>query len=278
MDYYRFFPVLYQADTLHLTLAQDGAYRRLIDHYMTSRQPLPDNDAALARIAGCTLSEWAEIAPIIRPFFKPRNSVLSHKRCDAELAWQDNRQKIRSEIAQKGVDARRRKNKGLATNGQPNVNLTSTRGEERRLEENKEVTPLPPKGRTTKTRLMIESLPAEWLAFATANGVREPNAMWDRFRDYWHSEGKAKADWAATWRNWVRRDLSEGRDARKQSDKVSPITAAVGRAIREGRRELCPDVLGGPGLNGIAGQPGMALEPVRTVDAALPPNRRPWGA
>ena len=25
----------------------------------------------------------------------------------------------------------------------------------------------------------------------------------DRFRDYWLANGKAKADWAATWRNWV---------------------------------------------------------------------------
>jgi hypothetical protein len=25
----------------------------------------------------------------------------------------------------------------------------------------------------------------------------------ERFRDYWLANGKAKADWAATWRNWV---------------------------------------------------------------------------
>jgi hypothetical protein len=25
-----------------------------------------------------------------------------------------------------------------------------------------------------------------------------------KFRDYWHSTGKAKVDWSATWRNWVR--------------------------------------------------------------------------
>jgi uncharacterized protein YdaU (DUF1376 family) len=137
MDYYRFFPVLYQADTLHLTLAQDGAYRRLIDHYMTSRQPLPDNDAALARIVGCALSEWAEIAPSIRPFFRPRNGTLSHKRCDAELGWQDNRKKIRSEIAQKGVEARRNKINDLPTVGQPTVDVMTTRREEKRGEERK---------------------------------------------------------------------------------------------------------------------------------------------
>ena len=29
----------------------------------------------------------------------------------------------------------------------------------------------------------------------------------DRFRDYWIAEGKPKADWRATWRNWIRRSV-----------------------------------------------------------------------
>ena len=29
----------------------------------------------------------------------------------------------------------------------------------------------------------------------------------DRFRDYWIAEGKQKADWRATWRNWIRRSV-----------------------------------------------------------------------
>src|SRR5262249_4899577 len=39
MDWYPWYSDLYEADTLHLTPAQDGIYRRLIDWYMSKRRP-----------------------------------------------------------------------------------------------------------------------------------------------------------------------------------------------------------------------------------------------
>lgn len=280
MDYFRFFPVLYQADTIHLTLAQDGAYRRLIDHYMLTRQPLPDNDGALARIVGCGMAEWLEIAPSIRPFFKRQNGLLHNKRCNAELDWQDNKLKTRKEIAQKGVEARRNKIKGLATNGQPTVNRDVTRGEERRGEERKEEvsTPLPPKApRAQKRRLDVDALPAEWRDFALKQGAIDPDATWDRFADYWRGNGEPKVDWFATWRNWVRRDL-ESPTRRNHGPRVSPLTSAVGRLLREGaEREPVSDGAGNPYLNGNDASAGLAHTPVRQIDVALPAAKRPWG-
>ncbi|WP_263147743.1 hypothetical protein [Pseudomonas sp. RIT-PI-AD] len=56
-------------------------------------------------------------------------------------------------------------------------------------------------------------LPGEYLGWALENlpGLGEPQirASADRFRDYWHARAGAaarKADWFATWRNWVRGD------------------------------------------------------------------------
>lgn len=119
MDWYRWHIKLYRADTLHLTLAQDGAYRRLIDEYMERRRPLPDNDAAIARILGVAPAEWLEMASVIRPFFIHRQGQLIHKRCDAELNRQDMRSKTLSEVGSKGADARWNKNKDLNGNGKP---------------------------------------------------------------------------------------------------------------------------------------------------------------
>lgn len=79
--------------------------------------------------------------------------------------------------------------------------------------------PAPSKAKTPQaTRLPADwQLPEEWAHWAmeqhpglTPAGVRH---IADSFRDYWLAKGGAdarKADWAATWRNWVRREKSPG--------------------------------------------------------------------
>lgn len=59
MDWCPFFPAIYKAETLSLDPYQDGCYRRLIDHYMDTRRPLPRPVAAVTRnpgVAGCATS------------------------------------------------------------------------------------------------------------------------------------------------------------------------------------------------------------------------------
>jgi len=103
----------YAHDTRHLTLAEHGAYRLLIDCYMQQREPLPDNDRALARIIGVGLDEWLAVASNVRAFFHVRNGVLKHKRCEQELRAQELQFQKRSERAKKGVFARLSKLNGL---------------------------------------------------------------------------------------------------------------------------------------------------------------------
>jgi len=112
--YYWFpwYPELYRLDTQHLTAEQDGIYRRLIDCYMESRQPLPDNDVALARIAGVSVDAWAMAAAMLRPFFRPsKDGKLHHKKCDAELDRQDKLTRFQSEKGKRGANARWNKKK-----------------------------------------------------------------------------------------------------------------------------------------------------------------------
>jgi uncharacterized protein YdaU (DUF1376 family) len=90
MDWYPFYYNIFQADTLHLDPYQDGCYRRLIDHYMRTRQPLPDNDIALARIIGISLDDWKKMArAIVVPFFRHNDGKLYHSFCDKMLDEQD---------------------------------------------------------------------------------------------------------------------------------------------------------------------------------------------
>jgi uncharacterized protein YdaU (DUF1376 family) len=113
LDWYPFFVIDYRRDTRHLTLAQDAAYRRLIDEYMLTREALPNNDAALSRIVGIPTTEWEGLAPIVRKFFKAKNDKLVHKRCERELRAQELRNKANSNRGKKAALTRWFKDKGL---------------------------------------------------------------------------------------------------------------------------------------------------------------------
>lgn len=89
--WYPWVPSRYRADTLHLTPLEDGVYRRLIDHYMETKLPLPDNEVALARIAGLPVAEFRQLSGSVLAFFKRENGLLKSKRCDEVLRDQAER-------------------------------------------------------------------------------------------------------------------------------------------------------------------------------------------
>jgi uncharacterized protein YdaU (DUF1376 family) len=119
LDWYPFFVVAYRRDTYHLGLAEDGAYRRLIDEYMLTRESLPSDDAALARILGISVSEWSAVAPRIRKFFRLRNGRLHHKRCEQEIRAQLLREARRSRKPKIPDTTKGKQTKGLPTSTSP---------------------------------------------------------------------------------------------------------------------------------------------------------------
>jgi len=54
-------------------------------------------------------------------------------------------------------------------------------------------------------------LPQEWGEWAETQGLSGDEILLEaeKFRDYWHSTGKAKVDWLATWRNWIRKHIED---------------------------------------------------------------------
>lgn len=82
---------------------------------------------------------------------------------------------------------------------------------EQTIEHTKEQTKRSPRG----ARLTISLIPDDWRSFAaSARPDLDPDETWERFRDYWIAKpGKdgLKADWFATWRNWVRNENARGR-------------------------------------------------------------------
>ncbi|CAB4164248.1 Protein of unknown function DUF1376 [uncultured Caudovirales phage] len=228
MEWYPFYPALYRADTMHLTAEQDGIYRRLIDHYMETRQPLPDNDLALARIASVPAELWQLHSATIRAFFRPSKSgFLHHKRCNTELERQDARNRLQTEKAKNGAKVRWEKYKEKQEDICPE-HATSiaqampnyARGEERRGEDKiKEVlldTPRPAKADPKGTRISsdwiltpeLEQWAEEHLqSINLSSDEGDIQRQADKFKDYWLAASGAKArkvDWLATWKNWIR--------------------------------------------------------------------------
>jgi uncharacterized protein YdaU (DUF1376 family) len=112
--WFPWYPAAFSADTMHLTPEQDGIYRRLIDHYMLTRQPLPDNDMALARIAGINLDSYSHHLAIAKAFFIPTgDNLLCHKRCDIELDRQDGKTVSHQKRGKKGAEKRWKNNQTI---------------------------------------------------------------------------------------------------------------------------------------------------------------------
>lgn len=83
MHYYQFNIKAYHAATAHLSPSEDLAYRRFIDHYMDTEQPIPDDFAKVAR--RLRISEDAAQAVLLE-FFISTPDGWRNEKCDAQIA------------------------------------------------------------------------------------------------------------------------------------------------------------------------------------------------
>jgi uncharacterized protein YdaU (DUF1376 family) len=121
--YYRFFPGDYLRDTMHISLIEDGAYRRLLDFYY-SEERLPSDPERLYRICRATSpDERGAVDYVVGAFFHAGGDHLINRRAERELAW---RRAFLDEQSRKGrlSGVARRTKRG--TEGEPDVNRGST--------------------------------------------------------------------------------------------------------------------------------------------------------
>jgi uncharacterized protein YdaU (DUF1376 family) len=92
----------YWRDTAHLSDAEHVSYLRLISHYW-QHGSLPVDASRLARIAGRSASEWAEMAETLKEFF---SDGWHHARIERDLMRQKELSDANSERAKKAANAR----------------------------------------------------------------------------------------------------------------------------------------------------------------------------
>jgi len=223
LDWYPRNPNHYDRSTIGFSLAEHGAYCRLIDYYMQTEEALPDDDVALAQILRCNVDDWLAVAEKVRGKFQVlEDGKLHQKRCDEELQKQHKLAGVSRENGKKGGRPKgsKDKKKGRA---KPRENPTGTQAgaqkkpqTDRQTESKKEEALASSKDPDAKRRCGTR-LPADWyptqhdIAYARDRDFGDPQIadMAENFLVYFSlgaGRNKTHMDWSRAWQTWVRRE------------------------------------------------------------------------
>lgn len=229
MHYYQFNIGDYASHTRHLSLIEDAIYRRLLDVYYLHERPLNAGVTSVARQINAKEYE-NEVKIILEEFFQLTDDGWINFRADKEIQHFHSKIEQASKAGKASAEARLSKRlTPVATDVQPTNN-------HKPITNNHE--PLNTVERTRATRLPTDWQPTPEMIEFCVNERPELQVkdVVDSFRDYWISVAGAKgrkADWLATWRNWVR-------NQRAQSGQFKPYESAKDKS----RRELAEKIFG----------------------------------
>jgi uncharacterized protein YdaU (DUF1376 family) len=86
LNYYRHFPGDYLRDTMHLSAAEDGMYRRLLDLAYISERPLPlERPLLYAMVRANTKEDKKSVESVLRQYFKKTRYGFINGRVKKEL-------------------------------------------------------------------------------------------------------------------------------------------------------------------------------------------------
>ncbi|MBW8127509.1 MULTISPECIES: YdaU family protein [Pseudomonas] len=221
LPYMQLYVADYLADTMHLTTEEHGAYLLLIFNYWQTGKSIPK--PRLARIARLSNDRWTDVERSLQEFFTDDGEDWVHTRIERDLDAVYASQNQRSEAGKASALARKnkkeqtlkRKGNARSTTVENSLNENSTiRDTDTNTEEDLKppLSPLPENPVTApepkpkrKCRLPepfnVSGDMRKWAA-DRAPGVSLINET-EKFVNYWRGNGQTKADWIATWRNWL---------------------------------------------------------------------------
>lgn len=87
MNWYKHYIGDYQRCTNRLTIRQDGVYRRLLDEYYATEQPLPtDHQECYRAVRAMTPDEQADVDLVLTRYFDRLSDGYHNKKCDEMIA------------------------------------------------------------------------------------------------------------------------------------------------------------------------------------------------
>ena len=214
MHYYQFNIGDYASHTRYLTPMQDLIYRRLLDLYYLHEKPIPEkNPATYIGLNDCS----TDVQRVLNDYFILTPKGWINKRADEQILDYRNKQKSASAAGKKSAEVRR---SSKDSNPERPLNDRTTTVQPTNNHKPITINQEPIKESATKVAKPKASilkndweLPDEWEIWAKQErpelNIRQ---VADGFKDYWISEAKAKADWFATWRNWIRKQRADKQD------------------------------------------------------------------
>lgn len=225
MNYHRWYMGDHLANSLELSMLEEGALRRMLDHYYAQERPLP---LELRRVFGlaraASLEEQAAVRCVLAAKFTAQDDGYHNARADKEIAVA---QQARTNGGRGGRPTRRAvaadgDETGSETRGETEAGTTSkaerATGEGGGLGHPPSTNHQPPttthqnRGGARGTRL-----PEDWVLPNTwGEWALKEQPTWDadhmrkqalNFRDYWTTkpENATKLNWERTWQSWVRK-------------------------------------------------------------------------
>jgi uncharacterized protein YdaU (DUF1376 family) len=246
MHFYPFHIGDYAKHTKGLSIIEDIAYRRILDEYYLSERPPKGSSTDVARMIG--MREYIDdVSYVLERFFDKCDEGWFSSRANAEINKYHGIVEQKSKAGKASAEARR--NKRLTDVEQVLDNSCTdgvqTKNQEPRTNNHiKETTTgrSAPKG----TRLPSDwELPDEYAKFCREQRPDlNPHHVADQFKDYWHSvagQKGVKADWFATWRNWVRNQKTENKKTNWADKQKAWLDEATGKTQRSDMKTIDAD-------------------------------------
>lgn len=231
----------WRSSTASLTLVQRGVYREMLDWYYVTEGKLPADIKKISRLIGAeTRKEKDAIKHIMVNYFCTNSAgFLQNKRSDIELERIKLKQKkasVSAKIKHLASANAQRTHSERSANQEP---ITNNREEVSKKEppivppENLEIKNARARKRKSQTFINPDYQPDfKSIALAAELGI-DLEAERRKFINYWQGRGDSKADWDATFRNWLDRAAEYGAQRKQRETAGRPETRDVtGSALR----------------------------------------------
>ena len=221
MNYYPHHIGDYARDTAHLSLLEDGAYRRMLDLCYATEKPLPLDRSKLYRLLRVKAhAEKLAVDVILGEFFVEGEDGWHQRRVEEEL------ERAHEKSAKASASAAKR----WQSDGNAKAMRTHSEGNAPNSQEPRANNQEPKKEQSAQRSPNGSRLPPSWVPseILKAWAVKERpdldvESTVANFRDFWVAKPGAsgrKLDWDATFRKWVRDQRAGARTATPDYTKL----------------------------------------------------------
>lgn len=236
MHYYQFHIGDYISHTIHLSLEEDLAYRRLLDMYYDTERPIPNNIPLVSR----RLRLGSDVVQsVLDEFFVASDNGYKNLRADLEIReYHAFLEKQRSN-GKLGGRPKKTQRKPIA-----NLSQTQNNPNQEPITINQEPKVKTQRGSRLPTDWTLPDVWKEWAEKERPDLIVKTVA--DSFKDFWIAKpgaGGVKLDWGATWRNWVRSQSAPRQnkyDVAHVTTPTPPNQDAALRKIEEDSKKAAP--------------------------------------